>query len=82
MVYAATEGATEVPAQSFAHESETVIDTAMAGEALISTSTSGPAMVTYLNASGCAGEPLRREARIGGDATGRASTEHVRRAGS
>ena len=62
-------GATVVAAaQSFARAAEM----AMAGE--VWTSTFSPAPITAMSpiAIGCAVEPLRREARIGGDATGHA----------
>jgi len=66
---AATVDATMVATHSFARGTEMAI---MAGEVRISTSMSAPATATTLIAIGCAVEPLRRVARIGGDATGHA----------
>jgi hypothetical protein len=65
----ATPDATVVTAQSFARATEMAI---MAGEVRTSTFMSAPVTATALIAIGCAVEPLRREARIGGDATGHA----------
>lgn len=75
---AETVDVTVAPAQRFARATEmVVIDAAMVGEALTSTSTSAPVTATCLNASGCGVGLLRREAPIGGGATERASTtEH------
>jgi len=62
----ATVDATMIAADSFTRATEMAIT---AGEVRTSTFMSAPATATTLIAIGCAAEPLRRVARIGGGAT-------------